>query len=267
MSELFIKDESSNHKYRTELPNIIFEIGLSPRLLGVYSAIKRAAGDNGYCSKSERNLAKQLLITPKTLRGFISKLCEPNEYLKKPLIISKKRFSESGDKDTSLITINDIWPENYRLFTKDHGGEVIFTSPGVKITGRGVKITEGVGEKLPQGGVKITDKEEPFKKNPLKKNIPPSSSDISKTGGWVEDKDFKKKLVDLLNTCKKLNLPFSDHGIYQAMKESSPYAVQEMLKAFSQRPAENKILKFPDRWLLSEAIKKHEIELIKQDYK
>ena len=59
MSIIEIKDLSSIHHYRTELPNIIFEIGLSPKLIGVYSAIKRCAGDKGICIKSEKTLAEQ----------------------------------------------------------------------------------------------------------------------------------------------------------------------------------------------------------------
>ncbi len=165
MSDFIINDLSSNHKYRTELPNIIYEIGLTPNLIGVYSALKRAAGDNGQCTKSEKTLSKQLNITKKTLHGLITQLCEVNPILKKSLVNCTNRFSECGDKDTNSITITDIWPENYSYFSGDSGGRVKNTPPRVKITQPRVNSTQGVGEKLPQGRVKITHKEEPFKKN------------------------------------------------------------------------------------------------------
>lgn len=158
MSNFTINDESSNHKYRTELPNIIYEIGLTPNLIGVYSALKRAAGDNGQCTKSEKTLSKQLNISKKTLHGLIIQLCEVNSFLGKPLVICTNRFSECGDKDTNSITITDIWPENYFHFTSDIGGRVKITPPRVN-------STQGVGQKLPQGRVKFTHKEEPIKKN------------------------------------------------------------------------------------------------------
>ncbi len=76
MSNYSIKDLSSNHHYRTELPNILFEIGLTPNLIGVYTALKRCAGDTGQCTKSEKTLATQLNISKKTLHGLIAQLCE-----------------------------------------------------------------------------------------------------------------------------------------------------------------------------------------------
>ncbi len=86
-------------------------------------------------------------------------------FLGKPLIVCTHRFSEHGDKDTNCITISDIWPENYSYFTSDLEGRVKFTPPSVNITQPRVKSAQGVGQKLPKGRVKITHKEEPFKKN------------------------------------------------------------------------------------------------------
>jgi len=163
MSEFTFQDESSSHKYRTETPNIIYEIGLTPALIGIYSALKRCAGDNGICTKAEKTLSKELSINKKTLHKFISQLCETNPILEKPLIFCEKRLSQHGDKDTNAITIVDLWPDNYAYFTQDLGGRVKFTQPRVK-------ITQGVGQNLPKGRVKFTHKEEHTKKNTTKKN-------------------------------------------------------------------------------------------------
>jgi len=165
MSNFIINDESSNHKYRTELPNIIYEIGLTPNLIGVYSALKRAAGDNGQCTKSEKTLASKLFISKNTLHVLISKLCEINPFIGKPLIVLTHRFSEYGDKDTNAITITDIWPENYAFFSRDLGGSSKFDLPRVNSDLRSAKSTQGVAQNLSKGSAKSAHKEEPIKKN------------------------------------------------------------------------------------------------------
>src|SRR5690348_11438162 len=134
MSEIKVQDLSSNHKYRTELPNIIFKIGINPNLIGVYAALKQCAGDYGNCTKSEKTLSEELGVTPKTLRSWINQLSEINPKLSKPLIIIQKRISECGDRDTHSISIIDIWPENFKYFSDLNGGTVNFTGPQVKIT-------------------------------------------------------------------------------------------------------------------------------------
>jgi hypothetical protein len=191
MSEIEIQDLSSNHKYRTEIPNIIFEIGLTPQLIGVYSAIKRCAGDIGSCFKSENTLAKELKISKSTLHKYIEMLSIENPILKKQLLIKENRISENGDFDTNLIAIKDIWPENYSHFETKQGGRVKSTLPSVK-------STQGVGENLPKGRVKSTHKEELLKKNLFKNPTTPTSS-LEKVGVVVvsisqEEKEAAKAL-------------------------------------------------------------------------
>ncbi len=158
LSNIEIQDLSSNHTFRTELPNILFEIGLHPILIGVYAALKRCAGDYGKCTKSIKTLCSQLQISKNTLKGWINKLCEINPILKKPLIISQERRSEHGDSDTHCISIIDIWSDNLSYFKDKNGG-------GSKIDPPRSKIDPGVGQKLTQGGSKIDPKEEQHKKN------------------------------------------------------------------------------------------------------
>jgi hypothetical protein len=185
MSEYEIKDLSSNHHYRTELPNIIFEIGLPPQLIGVYAAIKRSAGDQGAFFKSEAKLAKELGISKKTLHKFIEILCLINIHLKKSLLIKKNRISKDGDKDTNLISITDIWPENYMKFNES-GGRVNITPPRVN-------ITQGVGKNLPQGRVNITHKEEPIKNNLFEETTTPTPSKGKVVVDVVSDKKQKEE--------------------------------------------------------------------------
>jgi Helix-turn-helix domain len=169
MSNFTIKDESSNHKYRTELPNLIFELGLSPTAFCLYSAIKRCAGDVGICTRSTTNLAKLANMSPRTLQRTLPELLEINKFIKKSLVNLTPRISDCGDQDTNELTINDIWPENAQYFLNNIKGGDKLTVPPVKMTPGGAKMTGGVVTNCQGGGVKLTDKEEPFKKNPIKK--------------------------------------------------------------------------------------------------
>ena len=63
-----IKDESSLHNYRTEIPNILLDLGLKPTQLAVYLALKRSAGDKGACIKSSMRLAKEANVDLKTYK-------------------------------------------------------------------------------------------------------------------------------------------------------------------------------------------------------
>lgn len=159
MSEFTIKDDSSNHHYRTEIPNILFELGLKPNEFSVYCAIKRAAGDKGACTKSVETFCKECKISRPTLSLIIKNISKENKLLKKPLIFCQRRLTEKGDADTHLLTIIDIWPENYEYFKKiNRGGQ-----------------NEGGGGQndYPGGGQNDYPKEEPIFKKNNKPPLPP----------------------------------------------------------------------------------------------
>lgn len=110
-SEQFeIQDQSCPHHYRTEIPNIIFRISLSPDELSVYIHLKHTAGDRGKCFKSNATLSKQIGISVPTLIKAKKSLCSRN------LIKIAKRTHENGNLLPDLITIVNIWPENYEYF-------------------------------------------------------------------------------------------------------------------------------------------------------
>lgn len=168
MSENFSIKDLSSHKYFSMIPNVIYEIDLKASEIAVYGAIKRCAGENGMCTKSQAKLAKHAGVCVKTIFNIIQKLCDINKILNKPLIKCTSRLTEHGDKDTNIIEIIDIWPECTDFF-KEKIGTVNITGPHVNITSPTVNITEGVRYPLPDGPVTITDKEEFFKKNLYKK--------------------------------------------------------------------------------------------------
>jgi hypothetical protein len=257
MSDFTIKDNSSNHIYRTELPNIIFEIGLKCNEISVYCAIKRAAGDKGECTKSYPKLCSSAGVGRATLFIIIPKLCQVNPILKKPLIICKSRYTEHGDQDTNLLTIVDIWPDNYEYFKNKIKGSPEFGLPSPE-------LTPGVVQNRHHPSPETSHKEEPFKKNPFKKNIPPSGSYLEKDG-WRVGTEEIKKILNLIQASLNAKMPFSELGISEAVKSSSPYAVQEVLKLFKDREPNQKNLKIPDRWLLKESIKMQEYQKLKKD--
>jgi len=157
MSNFSIKDESSNHKYYTEVPNIIFEIGLKANQISLYLAIKRSAGEQGYCTKSSATLCKEAGIGVRNFPKLKQSLADINKILKCPLIIVKPRFTDVGDCDTDLIIIVDIWNINMQYFLDKRGG--------AKLQVPGAKLQGGVPAKMQGGGAKLQDKQQPIKNN------------------------------------------------------------------------------------------------------
>lgn len=145
--------ESSSHSWRTELPNIIFQLGLSPHQFRIYCEYKRIAGDGGTCYKSQPTLAKETGISVRTIRECKKALARPFPQLDgRPLIIIESRMTDKGDSDTDNITICDIWPKNFENFIGAAGD------------------AGGVRQEMPGGPAGDADKEEPFKKNPKNNN-------------------------------------------------------------------------------------------------
>jgi hypothetical protein len=122
-------DLSSNHHYRTELPNIIFKLGLTPHEFALYCVYKQIAGDRGCCFRRGKNLAKETGISERLLREVKKKLCAPRFELDGlSLITITPRFKPgTKERDTDLVTINDIWPINYQKLATP--GKICGTPP------------------------------------------------------------------------------------------------------------------------------------------
>jgi hypothetical protein len=166
MSEEYqIKDLSSLHKYRTELPNIIFELGLTADHIGVYSLLKRIAGDNGSCFSSNTKLGEKLKMTSKTFAKFKDDLTKPFELLGGlSLIELQERNTPEKGRQSDLVTINDIWPVNMAFMAKMYKTP----PPTSNLPTPLVKFTYPPTSNLPTPLVKFTDEEETIKKNPIK---------------------------------------------------------------------------------------------------
>jgi hypothetical protein len=183
-----VKDQGALHHYRHEIPNIIDELlDLDPYEYRLYAKYKQIAGDSGECFRSNARLAKECKMGITKLKDAKKKLSSPFPKINnKPLIHTTPRISESGDPDTDLIVIIDIWPENMYYLSKkfNKGG-----SPG----------NGGVGRQETEGGSPGDYKEEHSKKNPIKKdNVStlPSSQEKKKDSPFKTSPDrFVKKLT------------------------------------------------------------------------
>lgn len=115
-----IKDKSSLHRYRTELPNMIVDSDLSVYAFRLYVHLKRRAGDDGSCWEGTRKIADACRMS----MGQVSKAKQ--ELLDKNLITKTTRKTRGGNADE--IAIVDMWPENFRKYSKDESVHTVNTS-------------------------------------------------------------------------------------------------------------------------------------------
>ncbi len=143
-----ITEEKPDHHYRTEIPNIIFEI-LSGNDFIVYCFLKRICGDTGKCWMSVENLAKKIGISENNLRKCIKNINSVIAPLKFSLIKITERVKPDGGNDTNVIEIRDVWRVNGDFFREKNRQK-----GGANPEGGGVQILKG-------GGANFEPKEEP----------------------------------------------------------------------------------------------------------
>lgn len=155
--DTFISREDSMHDYRTEIPNIIFEMKLDPYEMTTYCHLKKAAGDHGGCWKSSKTLCEDMGISHPKLIQIKKSL----EY--KGLIRVEKRVHENGGSMSDFVTVTDIWHMNMKTmvdrFSSKKGGK--------RHLGGGVNMVNG-------GGKYGLPKEDPIQEEPLEEQQPPT---------------------------------------------------------------------------------------------
>lgn len=114
-----VQDNGDAKRYRTEIPNIVFTLGLTPFELALYVHLKKTAGEDGTCWKSTATLAKETGMSA----GMVSKakqgLLAPQTDLDgAPLIVISEETNPHGGKPRQLITLTDLWPANVNRFAK-----------------------------------------------------------------------------------------------------------------------------------------------------
>lgn len=156
-----IQEQTPDHHFRTELPNIIFELDLPPDAICVYAVLKKTAGDCGASWKSMATLCKECNIGETRLRICLQELACKDRHVAGiyhdnfPLIEIIHRKKENGSPDTNIIKIIPIWRKNGDFFRS-------------KKNNTGSPREVGVVRHTKQGGSPREDKEEPSNKNPLK---------------------------------------------------------------------------------------------------
>jgi hypothetical protein len=112
-----IIDDGGDRKYWTQIPNIVFSLGLSPFELTLYVYLKKVAGASGACWQRTGTLADATNMSD----GMISKakagLSRPRAELNgKALIVIAEEKNRHGGKNRHVIRLSDIWPENFAMF-------------------------------------------------------------------------------------------------------------------------------------------------------
>lgn len=207
-----IIEDRPDHHYRTEIPNIVFEMGLDPFQLTVYLHIKKIAGDKGQCWRTVKNLSKLCNMSETKLKQCLTSLSK----LTTPLIKIIHRKKPDGSADTNLIHITDIWRVN-----GDH-----YRNPQEKIGGS--PQNPGVGREKTQGGSPRDYKQEHSEEKPFEEqtNVPVvcSSSD-----------EEKRKLLSKYPLPEKMILSFLSLTI-EHLTQSCLAFDQYALKANPENP-------------------------------
>lgn len=115
-----ITDHGDPQKYWTQIPNIVYTLGLKPFELTLYNHLKWAAGakPNGKCTKSTATLAKETGMGTGTVSRAKTELEKKRHELGgKPLIRTKEMPNPKGGKPYQEIAITDIWKANMLKFT------------------------------------------------------------------------------------------------------------------------------------------------------
>lgn len=119
MPDEHVTDEGDPKKYWTQIPNIVFELGLKPFELVLYAHLKRAAGANanGKCTKSTPTLVRETGMGAGTVsRAKLSLQTKRATLNNKPLIRTKETRNPRGGKKRHEIVVVDIWKENMARF-------------------------------------------------------------------------------------------------------------------------------------------------------
>lgn len=100
--------DSFLRKYRTETPNVVYDMGLDPFAGWLYGHLKRIAGDSGVCWKGVRTLAG--------ISGMsVGKVVAAKKTLvERGLICVREGDRTKGEADE--IRVTNIWRENFENF-------------------------------------------------------------------------------------------------------------------------------------------------------
>jgi len=99
-----ITEDTPNHHYKTELPNLIFELGLNVYDIAVYASLKYLSNDEGKCLYSRKFLIEKTGVSPSKLDETLKKLSKI-KVGKNYLININERYDEFGGRIPNEIFI------------------------------------------------------------------------------------------------------------------------------------------------------------------
>lgn len=211
-----ITDNSSLHHYRTETPNIIWDLKLDPYSMTLYQYYKRIAGDRGRCIQKKNSISESTGMSASTIKDRNKILAQPQQLLNgKPLILVKERFHPNGEPDTTEISIIDIWPENFQIISS-------------RFSGNRPRSPENRKE------------EEPIKNSKLAGSSSPLSDQCKNSES--QSNLFPQKKAALENT----GYPLTSDNIYNLSKN---HTLQDIEKAVALLKTKKEEIKSPSSWI------------------
>lgn len=212
-----ITDHGDPKKYWTQIPNIVYMLGLKPFELTLYSHLKWAAGASprGRCTKSTATLAKETGMGAGTVSRAKTELEKQRKELgNKPLIITKQIPNPNGGKPYQEIAITDIWKANILCFTTSSGEvEGVEQLPETaQPTSRATSPVE-----INKNSNKNEDQEEQkdalaqYKSDPLYEHVD-VEREFQKAERWAAAHGRKVTPRFFVNWLNKIDVPFRPNG-------------------------------------------------------
>jgi len=190
-----VTDRGASHRYRTEIPNVVIELGLRPFSLALYVHLKRTAGDTGHCEKTTRRLADEMGgVSLGSISAAKADLSRPRDELDGKSLIEVVTVDDGKGTRYArdAITIVDIWPENMDRFGRAPGVESVHTVNGGRSDSERAVHTVNGGRSDSERGRSYTEHEE----EPLRKNHRKNKSGGGGTASTERPRRTRKRAPD-----------------------------------------------------------------------
>lgn len=217
-------DAGDLRKYRTEIPNMVDDMGLSVYAFRLYAHLKRVAGQDGVCYQGKRKIAEVCNMSA----GMVTKA--KRELVDAGLIVIDA--GNAAERRPDHITIVDIWRKNFETFS--------FSDTSHTVTTSGHDVTRA-GHTVNGAGHVVVHKNKPIKKEPKEEAArPPAQTDTELPEAyWLYERVFAYPAFNPgWNQDKRMEV------INQLENISNRYDKQTILEAFenvAQRDLENQI--------------------------
>jgi helix-turn-helix protein len=117
VEQIILEEVSRN--YRTEIPNVVFEMVLEKEITAnefmLYSVYRRIAGEHGSCFATTKTLAEMTGLSKNTVIAAKRTLSRPFKKLFGKSLI-KITPGDRKSQQTDVVVIMDVWPENQQEF-------------------------------------------------------------------------------------------------------------------------------------------------------